>query len=383
VKTKITFIILCLWSSITLAQILAGAYQTDSYIPLIQNKKVGIVGNQSSLINNTHLVDSLLCLNIEITKVFAPEHGFRGKAEAGAQIKDGKDPKTKLDVVSLYGKNKKPSSEQLAGIDIIIFDLQGVGARFYTYISTLKYVMEACAENDIPLIVLDRPNPNIHYVDGPVLKKEFESFVGSMPIPIVYGMTDGELAQMINGENWNSEKCELTVIPILNYTRNSVYELPVKPSPNLPNFQSIYLYPSLCLFEGTMVSIGRGTDYPFQVVGHPHYMLGSFVFKPESIAGVSENPKFKGQNCFGVNLQSSFQTIDDKPQQLNLSYLIGMFETYKGEQDFFNSFFDKLAGTNQLRKQIEWGWNEEQIRESWQHRLDDFKEKRKAYLIYP
>lgn len=382
-KTKITFIILCLWSSFTLAQILPGAYQTDQYLPLLQDKKVGIVGNQSSLINNTHLVDSLLSLDIEITKVFAPEHGFRGKAEAGAHIQDGKDAKTKLDVMSLHGKNKKPSAEQLAGIDIMLFDLQGVGARFYTYISTLKYVMEACAENDIPLIVLDRPNPNIHYVDGPVMEKKFESFVGSMPIPIVYGMTDGELAQMINGENWNSKNCELTVIPILNYNRNSTYELPVKPSPNLPNYQSIYLYPSLCLFEGTMVSIGRGTDYPFQVVGYPDYMLGSFVFKPESIAGVSESPKFKGQNCFGVNLQSSFQTIDDKPQQLNLSYLIGMFETYKGEQDFFNSFFDKLAGTNQLRKQIEWGWNEEQIKESWQPRLDEFKEKRKAYLIYP
>jgi len=372
-------------SSNAISQILPGAYQTHEYLPLIENKNVGIVANQSSLIGQTHLVDSLLSLNISIAKVFAPEHGFRGKAEAGAKIEDGKDVKTGLEIISLYGKNKKPKAEQLEGLDIIIFDLQGVGARFYTYISTLKYVMEACGENHIPLIVLDRPNPHIHYIDGPVLKKEFQSFVGALPIPIVYGLSDGELAQMINGEKWIDSYCDLTVIPIKNYTRNSVYELPVKPSPNLPNFNAVYLYPSLCLFEGTPISIGRGTDFPFEVIGYPECYYGSFIFTPRAIPGVSENPKFKGQNCFGTGLIHFYKTIEDKPNELNLSWIWNYYKNYPHDkkQSFFNSFFDKLAGTDQLRKQIESGMSIEEIRNSWQNDLIEFDRKRQKYLIYP
>jgi len=380
---KLLLFILIFQSIITWGQILPGAYQTESYLSLIQSKNIGIVANQSSLIGKTHLVDSLLALDINIVKVFAPEHGFRGKAEAGAKIEDGKDSKTGLSIISLYGKNKKPKAEQLNELDMMIFDLQGVGARFYTYISTLKYVMEACGENNIQLIVLDRPNPHIHYIDGPVLEKEFQSFVGALPIPIVYGMSDGELAEMINGEKWIDSHCDLTVIPIKNYTRNSVYELPVKPSPNLPNFQSIDLYPSLCLFEGTPVSIGRGTDFPFQVIGYPENKLGSFIFTPQAIPGVSEHPKFKNQICYGTNLQGLYNNLNEKPNQLNLSWIISYYQDYPEKENFFTPFFDKLAGTQNLRKQIESGWSEEQIRKSWQIDLNDFNEKRQKYLIYP
>lgn len=380
---KLISFILIIHAFCLTAQILPGAYQTDEYLTLIKNKNIGIVANQSSLINSTHLVDSLKSLNINIVKVFAPEHGFRGKAEAGAKIEDGKDVKTGIPIISLYGKNKKPNKEHLADLDVILFDLQGVGARFYTYISTLKYVMEACGENGIQLILLDRPNPNIHYVDGPILDKNLESFVGSMPIPIVYGMSDGELAQMINGENWNPVSCELIVISIKNYNRNSVYELPIKPSPNLPNFQSIYLYPSLCLFEGTPISIGRGTDFPFQVIGYPENKLGSFIFTPKAIPGVSENPKYKDQNCFGTSLQNLYRSPYDKPNKINLSWLIGYYEIYHDKDHFFKPFFDKLAGTKNLGTQIKNGWSEKEIRNSWQKDLEVFLEKRKKYLIYP
>jgi uncharacterized protein YbbC (DUF1343 family) len=379
---NIALILFIISTFILKAQILPGAYQTDEYLPLLKDQKVGIVANQSSLINETHLVDSLLSLGVDIQRVFAPEHGFRGKAEAGAKIEDGIDSKTGLSIISLYGDNKKPKAHQLHGIDVMLFDLQGVGARFYTYISTLKYVMEACAEHHIHVIVLDRPNPHIHYIDGPVLQEESASFVGSMPIPIVYGMTDGELALMINEENWNPKKCELSIIPIDNYTRESVYELPVKPSPNLPNFQSIYLYPSLCLFEGTPVSIGRGTDFPFQVIGHPRNHFGSLIFTPRSIPGVSENPKFKDQDCYGTSLINIYKLLEDKPRQLNLHWLINYYKDYPEKDKFFNSFFEKLAGTKELRKQIEAGWTEEQIRASWAEELEDFKVKRASYLIY-
>lgn len=359
-----------------------GAYQTDTYLPLLKDKKVGVVANQSSFIHRTHLIDSLLQLNVEVVKVFAPEHGFRGNSEAGAMIEDGKDSKTSLQIVSLYGKNKKPKAEQLNGLDLIIFDLQGVGVRFYTYISTLKYVMEACGENQLPLILLDRPNPHIHYVDGPILQKENESFIGTLRIPIVYGMSDGELAQMINGENWNTAICDLTVIPVKNYNRHSSYNLPVKPSPNLPNFNAVYLYPSLCLFEGTVVSIGRGTDFPFQVIGYPENKWGSFVFTPKAIPGVSEHPKFKDQACYGIGLQHFYKNIDEKPNQLNLSWLIDYYQDYPNKNQFFTAFFEKLSGSNELRKQIESGMTEEQIRMSWQKDLQEFKTKREKYLIY-
>lgn len=364
------------------SQVSPGAHQTDTYLPLLKGKQVGIIANPSSLINSTHLVDSLLSHHIDIHKVYAPEHGFRGKAEAGDHVVDGKDAKTGLDIISIYGSNRKPKAEQLEGIDIMIFDLQGVGTRFFTYISTLKYMMEACAENNIPLIVLDRPNPNAHYVDGPMIQKEHESFVGLMPIPIVYGMTDGELAQMINGENWNSKNCELIVIPIKNYSHQTPYELPVKPSPNLPNFQSIYLYPTLCLFEGTKASIGRGTDFPFQVIGFPEYPEKDFQFKPRSIPGVSANPKFKDELCYGLDYRNLYSSIHEKPYQLNIQCWIDLYGSYPNKEDFFIPFFEKLSGTNELRQQIQMGLSEELIRASWQPDLEDFKAKREKYLLY-
>ena len=383
-KNLIYLSVFFLLSGNLLAQILPGAYQCKEYIPLIENKRIGIIANSSSIIHHTHLVDSLLNSNINIIRVFAPEHGFRGKAEAGAHIKDGIDKKTQLEVISLYGNNKKPSKEQLQGIEVMIFDLQGVGARFYTYISTMTYVMQACSDNNIPLIILDRPNPNIHYVDGPVLQMEQQSFVGLLPIPIVYGMSDAELALMINGENWleNRNKCDLKIIKIKNYQRESVYELPIKPSPNLPNFQSIYLYPSLCLFEGTKISIGRGTIFPFQVVGEPNYPDHSFSFIPKSIPGVSKHPKFENQECYGIDLREKYQQIQNKPHEINLNYLLDFYNAYSDKENFFNSFFEKLAGTSELREQIINGWTENQIRKSWKKELDDFKTKRKLYLIY-
>ena len=368
----------------TFSQVIPGAYQTDDYLSLLKNKRVGIVSNQSSLINKTHLVDSLLSLDINIIRAFAPEHGFRGKAEAGAHITDGKDSKTGIEIISLYGKNKKPSADQLKGIEVMVFDLQGVGLRFYTYISTLSYVMEACAENDIPVIVLDRPNPNGHYIDGPVLQKEFTSFVGLFPIPVVYGMTDGELAQMINGEQWLKDEisCDLTIVNMRNYNHNSEYQLPIKPSPNLPNFQSIYLYASLCFFEGTPISIGRGTNKPFQQIGYPKYPNNNYAFTPKSIPGVSAHPKFENQKCYGINLSEKYQKLTQKPQQLDLSYLISFYESYPDKADFFNAFFKKLAGTNQLQQQIIDGLSEAEIRQSWQKELDTFKLKRAKYLLY-
>jgi uncharacterized protein YbbC (DUF1343 family) len=379
-------LLLFLFSSINPAftQVLPGAYQMDDYLPDLKNKKVGIVANQSSLIGNRHLIDTLLDLDVKIIKVFAPEHGFRGQNEAGALVNNTLDPETGIKIESLYGSNKRPNKNQLKDVEVMLFDLQGVGARFYTYISTLKYVMDACGEHNIPLFVLDRPNPHIHYIDGPVLKMGFQSFVGSLPIPIVYGMTDGELAQMINGEKWIDFSCDLKVIKIKNYTRSSVYELPVKPSPNLPNFNSIYLYPSLCLFEGTSLSIGRGTEFPFQVIGYPDYFPGNFTFVPRSIPGVSENPKFKDQKCFGYNLQNQYTSIYDKPNHLNIDWVGSFYESYAGNKnDYFNNFFDKLAGTDKLRRQIESGLSTAKIRESWQKELEDFDRKRRLYLIYP
>jgi len=345
---------------------------------------VGVLTNQSGLIGSTHLIDSLLNLNIHIIKVFAPEHGFCGKAEAGAHIKDNIDVKTGLPIISLYGKNRKASKAQLADVDIMIFDLQGVGARFYTYISNLKLMMEACAESHIPLLIFDRPNPN-PYIDGPVLDTAFSSFVGALPIPVVYNMTDGELAQMINGEYWlhDSLQCDLTIIKNKNYTHHSIYELPVKPSPNLPDFQSVYLYPSLCFFEGTKISVGRGTALPFQIIGHPAFTEYPFTFTPKSIAGVSEHPKFANQKCSGLNLQKYYPSLNDPPQQLNLSWLLNFYHRFPEKKEFFNPFFDKLAGNDQLRKEIEENWSEKMIRISWQEDLEHYKKIRKKYLLYP
>ena len=357
-------------------KIIVAAEKTKEYIKVLGNKRIALVVNQTSLIQQTHIVDSLLSLNIKIMKIFSPEHGFRGKEDAGAKIEDEIDLKTGIPIVSLYGKNKKPSKEQLSDVDIILFDIQDVGARFYTYISTLHYVMEAAGENNIKLIVLDRPNPNLHYIDGPVRKKEFTSFVGLHPIPIVHGMTIGEYAKMINGENWIANTCDLTIIKIQNYNRNLKYNLPVKPSPNLPNSRAINLYPSLCLFEGTTISVGRGTEYPFQHFGAP-YLKSNYNFIPKSGEG-SKYPKHENIICYGTDLR--FQ--DDYLKSINLKWLIESYQACPEKDNFFNNFFDKLSGTDQLRKQITSGKTEQEIKESWEKDLETFKEIRKKYLLY-
>tara|TARA_B110000196_G_scaffold317781_1_gene331644 strand:- start:186 stop:1331 length:1146 start_codon:yes stop_codon:yes gene_type:complete len=353
-----------------------GVEQTESYLPLLKNKKVGVIGNQTSRIGTTHLVDSLLSLGVDIVKVFTPEHGFRGKADAGAKIEDGIDVKTGLPIISLYGNNKKPKHEQLKGIDILVFDIQDVGARFYTYISTLHYIMEASAEFGISLLVLDRPNPNGHYVDGPILDTAFQSFVGMHPIPIVHGMTIGEYAKMMYGENWISGKCDLTIIEMKNYTHEMTYDLPIKPSPNLPNAKSINLYPSLCLFEGTTISIGRGTHYPFQHFGSP-YLESNYSFTPKSGKG-SRYPKHENIECFGTNLR--FQ--DNYLMAINLNWIIEAYKQCPEKEKFFNDFFDKLAGSKKLRLQVIEGKTSKKIKESWKVGLDDFKKTREKYLIY-
>ena len=360
--------------------LILGAKQMHEYLPELMNKKVAVVANQTSVIDQTHLIDTLLACNVSITKVFAPEHGFRGKADAGAQINNEIDFKTNLPIRSLYGKNKKPKAYDLLEVDVMIFDIQDVGARFYTYISTLHFVMEACAENNIPLLVLDRPNPNGHYVAGPVLDTAYQSFVGMHPVPIVHGLTVGEYAQMINGSFWlkDSIQCDLRVQEMKNYTHRTPYDLPIKPSPNLPNTQSISLYPSLCLFEGTDISVGRGTSSQFQIIGSPKLDSCSHIFQPISREG-AQYPKHENLMCRGWDL-SKFD-IEDR---LNLSFLIECFEQYNSKGlTFFNSFFDKLAGSNKLRVLIEAGWSEQQIVNSWQDELDQFKLKRTNYLIYP
>jgi uncharacterized protein YbbC (DUF1343 family) len=356
-----------------------GADNYENYLPLLKDKKVGVVSNQTGILsNNTHLVDFLVSNAIQVQKIFAPEHGFRGTADAGELIIDGKDTKTGLPVISLYGANKKPTLEQLEGIEILIFDIQDVGARFYTYISSLHYIMEACAENNIPLLVLDRPNPNGYIIDGPILEKEFSSFVGMHPVPVLYGMTIGEYAQMINGEKWLKEEvqCNLQVIPCVDYDRNASYHITERPSPNLPNEQAINLYASLCFFEGTNVSVGRGTDKQFQIYGSPYLPQSGFSFIPEPNFGAKE-PMHKDVTCFGEDL-----TTIEPVSQIELKWLIRAFNTTEDKTAFFNPFFTKLAGTQTLRLQIEEGISERKIKKSWKPGLDQFKEIRKKYLLY-
>lgn len=368
------------------SQIRTGAECTERYLPLLEGKRVAVCGNQTSRVGETHLVDTLMRSGVKMVKIFCPEHGFRGKAEAGAHIASTVDPQTHLPIISLYGKNKKPQAAQLQDVDVILFDLQDVGCRFYTYISTLHYVMEAAAENEVEIVVLDRPNPNGYFVDGPVLDTSFRSFVGMHPVPVVYGMTIGEYAQMINGEGWLSHgsKCALTVIRLEKYTHDTRYDLPVPPSPNLPNAESIYLYPSLCFFEGANVSVGRGTTTPFQIYGAPGLKAGDFQFTPVPIPGVSENPPFKNQKCNGFNLYQFAHDNLGADNHLNLDYVITAYKNYPDKNNFFinASFFDKLAGTNQLRKQIVAGKSAEEIYESWQEDLNLFKETREKYLLY-
>ena len=368
------------------AEVIPGAWQVDHYLPLLVGKKVAVCGNQTSLVGSTHLVDTLLSRGVQVEKIFCPEHGFRGNKEAGAHIASSTDPKTGLPIISLYGKNRKPQPEQMKGLDVVVFDLQDVGCRFYTYISTLHYVMEAAADQGVSVVVLDRPNPNVYFVDGPVLDTAYRSFVGMHPVPVVYGMTIGEYAKMINGEHWlaHSAACELTVITLDNYTRDTRYELPVAPSPNLPNAEAIYLYPSLCFFEGTNVSVGRGTSHPFQVYGAPGQKKGDYVFTPVPIPGASENPPCKNQKCVGFNLYDYAHGNLNVGNALNLSYLITAYEGTPDKNTFFTnaSFFDKLAGTDQLRKQIIAGMSEEEIRDSWREGLERFERVRVKYLLY-
>jgi uncharacterized protein YbbC (DUF1343 family) len=357
----------------------AGADNYEKYLPLLKDKKIGIVTNQTGILSDkTHLVDFLISEKVKIQTIFAPEHGFRGTADAGEHVIDGKDSKTSLPIISLYGDNKKPKPEQLTAIDILVFDLQDVGVRFYTYLSTLHYVMEACAENNISLIILDRPNPNSFVVDGPILEKEFTSFVGMHPVPILYGMTIGEYGKMINGEKWlrNGGQCKLTIVPCINYNRKMSYSLPVKPSPNLPNDQAINLYASLCLFEGTNVSVGRGTEKQFQIYGSPFLTKSDFSFVPKPNFG-SKEPLHKDTICYGEDLSAIA-----KINQLELKWLLKAYNETSDKSKFFNPFFTKLAGNKKLQQQIETGTSEVDIRKSWKKGLNDFKEIRRKYLIY-
>ncbi len=369
--------------------LIVGANQTSSYLPLIKNKKVAIVSNQTSVIfkdgitnqHHVHLVDSLLSHDIKIKKVFAPEHGFRGKADAGELVADGKDVKTGLSIISLYGKNKKPSAAALSNIDIVIFDIQDVGVRFYTYISTLHYVMQACAENKIPLLILDRPNPNAHYIDGPTLEKEHSSFLGVHPIPLVHGLTIGEYANMVNGEGWLGKGliCEVTVIPVKNYTHTTSYSLPIRPSPNLPNDKAINLYPSLGFFEGTTINAGRGTETQFQIFGSPDLALEKYdyAYIPKPNFG-AKYPKHRGEVCYGKDLRKS-----DPLDAIHLEWLINAYNNSHDKEKFFNTkSFTIHAGTKKLQQQIEEGLTPEEIKNTWIEDLQKFKIKREKYLIY-
>jgi hypothetical protein len=361
----------------------SGASQTENYFGLLKNKRVAVVANPTSVVGKAHLVDTLITSGIQVVKIFAPEHGFRGEAGNGDHVSNGFDKKTKLPIFSLYGSHTRPTAEMLSNVDVIVFDIQDVGVRFYTFLATMQEVMEAAVISKKPVIILDRPNPNGYYIDGPVMTDpKLYSFVGQLPIPIVHGCTLGELAKMINGEGWLTGKksCELTVIPCSAYTHNSYFELPIKPSPNLPNITSIYAYPSLCLFEGTCISIGRGTALPFQQFGFPKCKVGETSFTPKEIPGVSTNPPYENQLCKGIKV-----SIEKRPTELNLSWLMTMYSNYPNKEKFFSSpgFFDKLAGNTLLRKQVVSGASEDEIRASWQKDLDSYKAIRKKYLLYP
>jgi uncharacterized protein YbbC (DUF1343 family) len=364
-------------------RIKTGAECTELYFPLITGKRCAVTANHTSVIGSVHLIDSLLNSGITVRKIFSPEHGYDGNTADGVSLQNETDPATGIPVVSLYGTKKKPSPEDLRDIDLMIYDIQDVGVRFYTYITTLHYVMEACAESHIPLLILDRPDPNGFYIDGPVLDPAFCSFVGMHPIPIVYGLTAGELACMINGEGWlySGLRCDLKVIPCANYTHQSRYKLPVNPSPNLQNIVAVYLYPSLALFEGTIMNVGRGTPFSFQVFGHPEYPYREFSYSPRASA-TNISPKHMDQLCYGINLQKIPLDTLRNANRINLLWIINACKTMN-RPDFFLPFFDKLAGTDTLRKQIESGWSEEKIRESWKPGLEKYRQMRRKYLLYP
>jgi uncharacterized protein YbbC (DUF1343 family) len=360
-------------------QLMVGADQLDLLLPKIKNKNVALVVNYTAVVGQTHLADTLKSRGALIKKILAPEHGFRGNAANGEHVKDGVDTKTGLQVVSLYGNNRKPTAEQLSDVDVVIYDIQDVGVRFFTYIGTLHYVMEACAENGKKLIVLDRPNPNGGYIDGPILLPENKSFIGMHPVPVVHGMTVGEFAQMINGEGWldGKRKCDLEIIPLKNWTHQDEYSLPLRPSPNLPNDQAVRLYPSICFFEGTALSLGRGTEFPFQVIGHPDLKNMPFQFTPVTIAGVAKNPPQENKLCYGLDLRNVAI-----PKKIDLHYLLDMYKVFPDKEKFFIPFFERLAGNTVLRQQIKDGLTEDQIRQSWQKDLEAYKAMRKKYVMY-
>lgn len=370
--------------TITADSIKTGAQRTELYFPLLKKKNIAVIANHTSLIGKTHLVDSLLNAGFSVKKIFCPEHGFRGAADAGEAIENFTDAKTGLPVISLYGKNHKPKASDLKDIDIVIYDIQDVGVRFYTYISTMSYAMEACAGNNTEFLVLDRPNPNGYYIDGPVLEKEYSSFVGLHCVPVVYGMTAAEYATMVNGEGWLKDgvKCKLKYITVNNYNHSYMYILPVSPSPNLPDMNSVYLYPSLGLFEGTVISVGRGTDFPFQVIGHPGLENGNYSFTPESRPGAT-NPPLKGVKCNGFMLGDFADIYIKNLHRIYLFWLIESYTLLPEKEKFFNSFFNKLAGNAKLREQIIAGVSEDEISKSWQPDIDKFKKIRKKYLLYP
>lgn len=383
--------------------VITGAERMQVYLPMLKGKKVAIFANQTSIVGKTHLVDTLLKSGIKVVKIFGPEHGFRGDADAGEHVGDVADKKTGIPVISLYGNHKKPTAEDFKGVDVLIFDIQDVGVRFYTYISSLEYFMEAALEQHKPLLILDRPNPNGFYVDGPVLEKKFKSFIGMQPIPIVHGMTMGEYALMLAGENWLSEKANrinaynvttkpttdtpfhVQVIKIENYDHKTMYELPINPSPNLKEMQSVYWYPSTCFFEGTVLSEGRGTDKPFQVFGHPTLPNNLYSFTPKPNEG-AKNSKCFYQKCFGWNLAGSNKEVLQKIDgRIQLKYLLDAYQLFPGKDSFFlkNNFIDKLAGNDQLKEQVKKGLSEEAIRKTWAPGLNTFKAIRKKYLLYP
>ncbi len=379
----ITLITFCTACYSLQKEVLPGAYQVAEYIPFIEGKTVAVVANQTSMVGKTHLVDNLLGIGINIKAIFAPEHGFRDLADAGDTIADGKDSKTGISLISLYGKHLKPTAEDLQGIDVVLFDIQDVGVRFYTYISTLHYVLEACAENKVKCIVLDRPNPNGFYFDGNIADTAYRSFVAMDPVPIVHGLTVGEYAQMLNGEGWlkNGVRCDLKVIKCKDYTHKTYYELPVKPSPNLPNQTSVYLYPSICFFEGTAVSVGRGTSFPFQVFGSPRLPDTGFNFTPASVAG-AKNPPLLGVVCYGTDLRNAIKDKLVPSPEINLDWVISAYRDYPEKDKFFTSYFDVLAAGPGLREQILKGMTSDEIRASWQEGLKKFGEIRAKYLLY-
>ena len=381
----LTVLLIVVCSHIALTQVRPAAYQTDKYIKILHGKKIGVVANASSVIGKVNIVDTLINSGIDVRVVFSPEHGFKLKEEAGKPAADYRDPNTGLRIISLYGLKKKPAAMDLDDLDMVVFDIQDVGARFYTYISTLSLVMEACAESKIAMLILDRPNPNAFYIDGPVLDLKYKSFVGMHPVPVVYGMTIGEYARMVNGEGWlkGGVSCDLSVLPMENYTHQTAWFPEAKPSPNLPNANSILLYPSLCFFEGTVISVGRGTDTPFEIYGHPGLQGYTYSFMPQAIQGMDSKPMYKDKTCYGENLQKYYAQHPADKGRINLSWMQRAFQALGSRPDYFNPYFDQLAGTAALQEQIIKGIKEEDIRNSWKTGIAAFKKIRAKYLLYP